>query len=407
MTLKISPFRPFNIKAVKMYTCGPSTYQRPHVGNYRTFLFEDVLQRYLEYLGCNVSRLMTLTDIEDKALAQAVKEGVAVEEMTIRNEARFFRDFDFLRIKRPNFTVRASTIVDQAVVLIGDLLERKIAYKQNHDGKGNIYFDPLMFAGFGRLSHLDMGQWPKKKRRFHKDTYPGMPWNRGDFVIWHGCKSSEKPCWDTPLGMGRPAWNIQDAAAVSKYLGFQVDVACGGVDNLVRHHDYTLAVLESISGKTFSDFWVHGGHLYLNGKKMAKSTGNVLYLEDLASKGYTYDQIRFFLIYGAYRGKRNFTWEKIAKTSQKLDALKGMICSLQEAKTTGSNAEAKSFISEINSGFEENMNNNLDVKKAFDEMFKEISKLSSLAEKEKIGSDDVKKTVFALHRIDSVLQVIF
>jgi cysteinyl-tRNA synthetase len=160
---------------VKMYTCGPSTYQRAHIGNYRTFLFEDVLQRYLEYLGYNVTRLIALTDVEDKALAQAKKEKLSLEELTQRNEDRFFQDFELLKIKVPDYTVKASTVIDQAAKLTATLVGKGYAYWHRHNGAENAYFDPLKFEGFGKLARLDMSKWPKKKRRFHQDTYPGIP----------------------------------------------------------------------------------------------------------------------------------------------------------------------------------------------------------------------------------------
>lgn len=151
LTCKIEPFTSARPPQVKMYTCGPSTYQRPHIGNYRTFLFEDLLQRYLEYQGYDVKRLITLTNIEDKAILQAQKEGVSIEELTIRNEAIFFQDFELLRIKRPDFTVRASDIVDQAVGLIQMLVSQGVAYPFSYQGRRNYYFDPLKFAEFGKL----------------------------------------------------------------------------------------------------------------------------------------------------------------------------------------------------------------------------------------------------------------
>ena len=245
-----------------MYTCGPSTYQRAHIGNYRTFLFEDILQRYMEYLGYKVTRLITLTDVEDKAIAEAKKENLTIEELTRKNEAVFFQDFKLLKIKTPDYAIRASSAVDQAAKLIAQLLEKGYAYWYTYKGAKNVYFDPLKFNGFGKLAHLDMSKWPKKKRRFHKDTYPGTPWNMGDFIIWDGCKQ-DAVCYVAPIGSGRPAWNIQDAAIVTKHLGFSIDVACGGIDNLVRHHDYTLAIAEAVSGKEFSRYWLHGGHLFV------------------------------------------------------------------------------------------------------------------------------------------------
>ena len=181
LTCQIEPFQPAEDMQVKMYTCGPSTYQPAHIGNYRTFLFEDILQRYLEYLGYNVKRLMTLTDVEDKGLAQAQKENLTVEELTRKNETIFFRDFELLKIKRSDYIVRASSAVDQAVNLISKLLETGTAYFYTHKGANNVYFDPLKFHDFGKLARLDMRKWPKKKRRFHKDTYPRNTLELGGF----------------------------------------------------------------------------------------------------------------------------------------------------------------------------------------------------------------------------------
>jgi cysteinyl-tRNA synthetase len=392
---------------VKMYTCGPSTYQRAHIGNYRTFLFEDVLQRYLEYLGYNVTRLITLTDVEDKALAQAKKEARSVEELTSQHENRFFQDFELLKIKVPDYTVKASTVVDQAAKLTVTLVEKGLAYWHRHEGAENAYFDPLKFEGFGKLAQLDMSKWPKKKRHFHKDTYPGSPWNRGDFVLWHGCEKGDSACWETEIGTGRPAWNIQDAAMVTKHLGFAIDVACGGIDNLVRHHDYTIAVAEGVSGKEFSRYWLHGAHLFVDGKKMSKSRGNVYYPADLLAKGFRKDHVRFFLIYGQYRKKLNFTWKKLSETSQRLDAFKGMVQGLEKAESANPSKKAKKLATSIVSSFEENMDNDLDVKAAFDEIFRIISALHEFKKQGRLSLEDANAARANLQKIDSVLQIIF
>jgi cysteinyl-tRNA synthetase len=403
LTGKKEPFKPADDMKVKMYTCGPSTYQRAHIGNYRTFLYEDVFQRYLEYLGYRVTRLITLTDVEDKAIAEARKQRLSMEELTSRNEAVFFQDFELLRVKMPDYAVRASTVVEQAAELIKTLMEKGYAYLYMHKGAENAYFDPLKFEGFGKLAHLDMSKWPRKKRRFHLDTYPGTPWNRGDFILWHGCKKGESVCWDTEIGRGRPAWNIQDAAMVTKHLGFSIDVACGGIDNLVRHHDYTLAVAEAVSGEPFSRYWLHGGHLLVDGKKMSKSKGNVYYPDDLLAKGYRPEHVRFFLIYGCYREKLNFTFEKLAETSRKLDTLKSMVRNLQKAKAAGSSDAEKQLADGVVSGFERNMNDDLNVKAAFDSVYEAVDGLKQ----EKIGVEDANAVVSGLRRVDSVLQVIF
>ena len=404
LTRKIESFQPAEDMQVKMYTCGPSTYQRPHIGNYRTFLFEDVLQRYLEYLGYRVKRLITLTDVEDKAIAEAKKENLGVEELTRKNEAAFFQDFALLKIKRPDYPIRASSAVDQAAVLIAQLNEKGYVYWCTYKGAKNAYFDPLKFKSFGKLAHLDMSKWPKKKRRFHKDTYPGTPWNMGDFIVWDGCRQYAV-CYDARIGSGRPAWNIQDAAIVTKHLGFTIDIACGGVDNLVRHHDYTLAIAEAVSGKTFSRYWLHGGHLFVNGKKMSKSSGNVIYTGDVFGRGFTAEQLRFFLIYGSYRRKLNFTFEKLAETSRKLASLKNMIKDLQEGQGSSSKQDMGSIIESIVPRFENGMNNDLDVKAAFDSLHETIGELHGM--REPLSVKHSKNLLNELRKIDSVLQCIF
>jgi cysteinyl-tRNA synthetase len=406
LTRRVEPFKPIDDKKVKMYTCGPSTYQPPHIGNYCTFLFEDVLQRYLEYSGYQVTRLMTLTDVEDKALAQAKKENVSVEKLTQRNEEILFRDFDFLKIKVPNYTVKASSVIDQSAKMISTLVKKDYAYWHRQGDAMNAYFDPLKFAGFGKLARLDISKWPKKKRRFHKDTYPGTPWNKGDFILWHGCRGGEA-CWETEIGKGRPAWNIQDAAIVTKHLGFSIDIAAGGTDNLVRHHDYTLAVAEAVSGLKFASFWLHGAHLFVESSKMSKSKGNVVYPEDLAAKGYAGDQVRFFLICRHYRRKLNFTYENLDASSRRLDSFKDMVQNLRKAESLSPNEKAKQVLGAIVPSFEEAMNSDLNVKGAFDCLFGIVSKLNSLNEKGRLSAQDVKLALEKLERVDHVLRIIF
>jgi len=399
---KIEAFQPAENMQVKMYTCGPSTYQQAHIGNYRTFLFEDILQRYLEFLGYKIMRLITLTDVEDKAITQAKKENLTIDELTKKNELVFFENFKLLKIKTPDYAVRASSAVDQASKLIAQLLKKGYAYWYTYKNRKNVYFDPLRFSDFGKLAHLDMSKWPKTKRRFHLDTYPGTPWNLGDFILWHGCRQDDI-CYQAPIGSGRPAWNIQDAAIVTKHLGFSVDVACGGIDNLVRHHDYTLTVAEAVSNKPFARYWVHGEHLFVNGKKMSKSTGNVIYPSDLLAKGFSGDHLRFFLIYKPYRKKLNFTFERFSEVSRKLDLFKSMVRELQMSESEDK-LGGKVRVGKIVAEFESHMNNDLDVKGAFDclnDTINELHKNRALLSKKdvKIIMDDLKKVDSVLHLI--------
>jgi cysteinyl-tRNA synthetase len=250
-----------------------------------------------------------------------------------------------------------------------------------------------------------MEKWPKKHRRFHKDTYPGTPWNMGDFIIWHGC-ALEGVCYETSVGSGRPAWNIQDAAIVTKTLGcYTVDVACGGIDNLVRHHDYTLAIAESVSGKQFSRFWLHGGHLFVNGKKMSKSVGNVYYTSDVTAKGFSGQQLRFFLIYAPYREELDFTFDKFAQTSQQLTNLRAMITDLERTPQPVDTCVGDSFVGRLTSEFETHMNNNLDVKGAIDTLHQTVAEVHK--KRQTLTKEEIQNTLTDLRRIDNVLQCLF
>ena len=406
MTRRLEDFHPREDAIVKMYTCGPSIYQLPHIGNYRTFLFEDVLLRYLEYSGCNVKRTLFITDVEDKAIAEAEKEKTTLKVLTERNTKTFLQEFENLRAKKPTYISRSSTSINDAVQVIETLLEKGYAYKY----AGSVYFDPLKIRDFGKLYRMDMTKWPKERRRFHKDTYPDNRWNRGDFILWHAYKPTDKGAlWNTSLGKGRPSWNIQDSTMVMKTFGPNADIWCGGIDNMIRHHDYNIAIIKALTGQEPAQFWLHGEHLLVDGKKMSKSRGNIIYPKDLIERGCIWPHIRFFLINGHYRKKLNFTFDKFKKACDRLHEFKDMVTSTERSAKTAneSNPEASQLIDKLKHDFESNMNDDLQVKSAFDALFETTSRLTVLARNGKISKGDVDQAVKALRRIDEVLQVIF
>ncbi len=406
MTRSIEEFHPLNDKRVTVYTCGPSIYQLPHIGNYRTFLYEDILVRYLEYSGYKVERTLFITDVEDKAIAEAEKEGITLQELTKRNIRTFLTEFEKLGAETPAHIAKSSTSVNQAVQLIEALLKKGYAYRHN----SNIYYDPLKFKDFGRLYCLDMSKWPKKKRRFHKDTYPGNRWNLGDFILWHGYRKEDKQAyWNTNLGKGRPAWNIQDPAMAMQSMGLKADIYCGGVDNMIRHHDYVIAIVEGITKQPFAKYWLHGEHLLVDGKKMSKSRGNIIYPKDLIERGCLWPHIRFFLINGHYRKKLNFTLDKFKKACDRLHKFRDMVKNLQNMPATirKPNKRAQKLIAELREGFEENMNYDLHVKDAFDHLFKAVWEFVKLKEKGEVNTQEAKKAIAVLKNVDQVLQVIF
>jgi cysteinyl-tRNA synthetase len=249
------------------------------------------------------------------------------------------------------------------VYLIRRLIDSGHAYWH----QGEVFFDPLTYDGFGRLYGLDMSRWPNKKIRFRRDTYPGQRWNRGDFILWHKFNNKEKePWWDTEIGQGRPAWNIQDAAMIRKHLGFEIDIHTGGVDNLYRHHDYTLAIMEGASSKPFCPWWLHGGHLTINGQKMSKSKNNVTYVQDLIEQGFQPRHIRFFLLYAPYNDKLNLRISHMEERAGHLDRIRRLANSLQTHNTKDSHGIQKDLAAEMCAAFEERMNDNLDYAGAFD-----------------------------------------
>jgi cysteinyl-tRNA synthetase len=391
---------------VKMFTCGPSIYSWPHIGNYRTFLFEDILQRYLEYLGYTVNRLINFTDVEDKAVQAAQEKGISLKKLTEPVADRFFKDCRLLRIVLPETAVsRSSTSVDQAVHLIQRLMEKGIAYRHGD----NIYYDPLKFKGFGKLYGLDMSRWPRKKVRFHKDTYPGHRWNLGDFVLWMGRKEKKKDdvSWETALGRGRPSWNVQDPAMITKHLGYRIDISCGGIDNLYRHHDYNIAVIEGVSGKKFANYWLHAEHVLVDGVKMAKSRGNIVYVGDVLDKGFSPRHLRFYLIYGHYRDKLNLNRDRLHLARGRIEAFRDLTEKIAGAGTSPKKSDhrARRRIERLKADFQNRMNDDLDVKGAFDAVYESAEALAKMAAWGGLSAGHRREAAKLLGRIDGVLQI--
>ncbi|UCC58645.1 MAG: class I tRNA ligase family protein [Candidatus Bathyarchaeum sp.] len=409
LTKKSEIFKPLDEGRVRLVSCGPSIYQLPHIGNYRTFLFEDIVQRYLEYLGYRVERVLNITDVEDKALEAAENQNITLKELTDNNIETFMNELKNLKVKIPDYLPQSSTTVDQAVHLIEILLEKGYAYHYTHRGRRNIYYDPLKFDGFGKLFGLDMSKWPKKKRRFHKDTYANDRWNRGDFILWHGYKEGDKVFWETKIGKGRPSWNIQDPAMVPKSFGFEADMWCSGIDSTHRHHDYIIAVVEAVTGKPFVRYWLHAAHLFLEGEKMSKSRGNIEYPRDLLETECIWNHIRFFFIYGHYRRNMNFTFTKYNQVCNRLKRFREMVKNLrvEEGAKQTSSVRAEKLVKKLTTDFEENMNNDLQVKAAFDSLYKTVSKLIKLKENQMLSAEDSVEALAKLKAIDYVLQVIF
>jgi len=409
MGRKVEEFHPVNPNEVTIFTCGPSVYQRAHIGNFRTFLFEDIVVRYLEYAGCKVKRGMNYTDVEDKAVKEAYAKHVSVAELTAVNIKEFQREMKMLGMKMPDYFPRASENTANSVSIIEALLEKGIAYRHER----NIYFDPLKFPGFGKLYGLDMKKWPKLKRRFHLDTYPGMRWNRGDFILWHGCGPGERACWETPVGNGRPSWNVQDQSMILPYFHETLSIYMGGIDNLIRHHDYIIAVLESVRPYPVARYWLHCHHLYVNGKKMSKSLGNIVYTGDVLKAGFSLQELRFFLICNHYRERVNYTEKNMAQAAAVLKDTRSLIGRIKNAGRKGKPAnkiasqdQAETGIAgDLKRAFGAGMENDLNVREAFDGLRSVLVKAAGFSSTS--GRHESGPAMETLGKIDLVLGVLF
>ena len=259
-----------------------------------------------------------------------------------------------------------------------------------------------------------MSTWPKRKVRFKHDTYNGNRWNRGDFILWHGHKEGDAASWDTEIGKGRPSWNIQDPAMISENLGDQVDINCGGIDNIYRHHDYNIAIMEAYTGKSYANYYLHGEHLIVDGKKMSKSHGNILYPDELIADGHRAEHLRFFLIATKhYRKKLNFTVEALNERAKRLDDLKATVKELTAGastkaagQTNGIGSSADKIIDEIPVVFERNMDNDLSVADAVGAINALLGQLRALDSKSRLIPSQRAKLLENLKRVDTVLEVL-
>lgn len=291
-------------KTVKMYTCGPTVYNFAHIGNFRAYVFEDLLQRHLEARGLQVERVMNLTDVDDKTIRGCRQMGVRLAEFTAKFKEAFFEDLTSLRLRKAQHYPAATETryIDRMIEMIRSLETLDIAYKADD---GSVYFRISRFADYGKLAHLNLEEL-RPSGRINNDEYEKEA--VGDFALWKAWTEEDGDVhWDSPWGRGRPGWHIECSAMATALLGPQLDIHCGGVDNMFPHHEAEIAQSECVTGKQFVRHWLHCAHLMVDGQKMSKSLGNFYTLRDLLARGYSGREIRFALITVHYRLPLNFT----------------------------------------------------------------------------------------------------
>lgn len=356
---------------VGIYTCGPSVYQYAHIGNFRTFVFEDVLVRYLRFKGYKVKRVMNLTDIEDKAIVTARKEGKTLPEMTGYYSKIFFEDMETLALLPADVFPKASEHVPEIIDIIKKIITNGYAYRGND---GSIYYNISKFPGFGKLSHLKLR---KGKKKIKRDEWGEDTSIISDFALW---KSYEKEdgdvFWETELGKGRPGWHIECSAMCSKYLGTRFDIHVGGVDNIFPHHENVIAQNFGAFGVNPSKYWLHCRHLMINGKKMSKSSGNFFTLRDLTGKGYEPMAIKYLLLTMSYRRRLDFTLAGLEEATGKIERIHAVIRRLE---ITNGKDDAEKIMNKARKKFENAMDDNLNTGKALiilEEFAEEVGKIN-------------------------------
>ncbi len=306
-----------------LYTCGPTVYNYAHIGNLRTYIFEDILRRALEYSGYKVKHIMNITDVEDKIIGGAKKAGKTIYEFTEPYEKAFYGDLKKLNIKEASKYPKATAHIPEMIKIIGTLLKKRLAYKAD----GSIYFDVSKFKKYGRLSGIKSREL-KAGTRADADEYTKE--NAEDFVLWKKAKAGE-PWWQAPFGEGRPGWHIECSAMSMKYLGATFDIHAGAVDLIFPHHENEIAQSECATGKLFVKYFIEGEHLLVDGEKMAKSLGNFFTLRDIEKKGFDPLAFRYLVLTAHYRSKLNFTWKSLEATRNALEKLREAVKNLKTA----------------------------------------------------------------------------
>ncbi len=398
---QLEEFQPRDATArkVSMYTCGPTVYSRAHIGNFRAYLFEDILQRHLELRGYAVNRVMNITDVDDKTIRGARESGTPLGQFTEPFKEAFLEDLATLRIK-PADAYPAATeqrYVDRMIAMIETLIARDLAYQAEDK---SVYFRIHNFPGYGKLAHFDLTQL-QSTGRVKNDEYDKE--HVGDFALWKAWDEADGPvAWESPWGRGRPGWHIECSAMATALLGDQLDIHCGGVDNIFPHHEAEIAQTEGCTGKTFVRYWMHCAHLLADGQKMSKSLGNFYTLADVIDKGYSGREARYALMRVNYRMPLNFTWEGMEEARESLKRIDEWAQRLSKAAEGDATGPAGASIPEK---FEEALDDDLNISAALGFLFESIRETNRAMDKDELTTTAATAWLSWWQRIDQVLQI--
>ncbi|MEM7825323.1 MAG: cysteine--tRNA ligase, partial [Candidatus Aenigmatarchaeota archaeon] len=336
LTRKKEVFKPIRKNEVRMYTCGPTVYDFAHIGNFRTYVWQDILKRWLLYKGFRVIHVMNITDIDDKTIKGSRSQGISLKEFTEKYTEAFFKDSESLNLLPANFYPRATQHIKEIVELIKILIRKGYAYKSED---GSIYYNISKFKSYGKLSKLKIKEL-KAGARVKLDSYTKE--EAYDFALWKAWDPEDGDVFfETDIGKGRPGWHIECSAMSMKYLGETFDIHTGGVDLIFPHHENEIAQSEAATGKKFVKYWLHAEHLIVEGRKMSKSLGNFYTLRDLIGKGYNPISIRYLLLSTHYKQQLNFTFESLESAKNTVESLFNFLLKLKEIKEGKENKQVE------------------------------------------------------------------
>jgi len=386
---------------IHLYTCGPTVYNFAHIGNFRTYVFEDLFRRSMEFFGLGVKQVMNLTDIDDKTIKGALEKGVSLDKFTQFYKDAFFEDLKTLNIQPAHAYPSAVEYIPQMIEMIETLLKKGMAYQGK---EGSVYFSIRHFPSYGKLSHLCMEDLKAgASERVTTDEYEKE--SVADFVLWKAYDSERDGniYWESPFGKGRPGWHIECSAMATELLGETVDIHMGGVDNVFPHHENEIAQSEGCSGKTFARLWVHAEHLIVNGKKMSKSLGNFFTLRDLLEKGFTGKEVRYLLLSTHYRTQLNFTLDGLTAARQSLQRLEDFVHRLRQVKE---GASSTSRIEETRRRFKEALADDLNISVALAALFDFVRLVNGDIDRHALTPEGATEVLSFLKEVDQVLGVI-
>lgn len=399
LSLKVEPFSPADGKTVKMYSCGPTVYNYAHIGNLRTFTFNDTLRRWLAYRGFALHHVMNITDVEDKIIRKSMELGIPMGEYTLKYEKFFLEDMATLRLQKPEQVVRATEHIHEMVDLIGTLSEKGFTY----ESEGSVYYRIAKFPSYGKLSHNDFSGL-EAGARVDVDEYDKD--DARDFVLWKSRKG-EEPYWDAPFGAGRPGWHIECSAMAMRYLGDTLDIHTGGVDLAFPHHENEIAQSEAATGKPFARFWVHCEHLHVDMQKMSKSLGNIYTLRELMEMGHAPEALRFALMSVPYRKKLNFTIDSLKGAQTSIDRLRNYRLRLETDRLiAGENLEITAMAATAVQNFEAALDDDLNTAEALAAVFEYVRATNILLDTGGFFEGNKAAALELLAKFDAVFDVI-